>query len=154
MPDVLGSGPAFDTLVAAVCARKWLPTAALEEAIPNIYLPRLFRARHWQDKLRTAYDKMIRKQPSVRPAQYRREDPTHVAFPHRIKFSFSPDDGPEFDAEHLRLVCAGERLSDWSGGTGRTLGGTTARSEYQRLLDELTEIWNNHQQCQRGYSAR
>jgi hypothetical protein len=94
MPDVLGSGPAFDTLVAAACARQWLPTAALEDVIPATYLPRLFRASHWQDKQRVAYDKMIQKQPALLPALFRREDPTHVAFPHSLKFSFSPDDGP------------------------------------------------------------
>ena len=141
MPDALGSGPAFDSLVAAVCARKWLSTSTLEEAIPATYLPRLFRACMWPEKQRAAYDKMIRKQPSQRPALHCREDPTRVAFPHRLKFSFSPDDGPELDAEHLRLVCAGERLSDWSSTAGRALGGTFARSEYQHPLDELSDIW-------------
>ncbi len=32
-PDELGSGPAFDALVAAVCTRKWLTTSTLEEAV-------------------------------------------------------------------------------------------------------------------------
>jgi hypothetical protein len=118
MPDELGSGPAFDSLVAAVCARAWLRTSVLEDAIPAMYLPRLFRGRLWADKSRTAYDKMIKKQPATRPALSRREDPTNVAFPHRLKFAFSPDDGPELDAVHLRLVCAGERISDWSGQRG------------------------------------
>jgi hypothetical protein len=38
-------------------------------------------------------------------------------------------------------LCAGERLSDWSGTAGRALGGTYARSEYQHLLAELSDIW-------------
>ena len=45
MPDELGSGPAFDALVKAVCDRPWLSTNAMEAAIPPTYLPRLFRAR-------------------------------------------------------------------------------------------------------------
>ena len=84
---------------------------------------------------------MIKKQPATRPALSRREDPTNVAFPHRLKFAFSPDDGPEIDAVHLRLVCAGERISDWSGNAARTLGGTAARSLYKQLLKELSTVW-------------
>jgi hypothetical protein len=106
-----------------------------------MYLPRLFRGRLWPDKLRLAYDKMIKKQPATRPALSRREDPTHVAFQHRLKFAFAPDDGPKLDAVHLRLVCAGERLSDWSGGAACTLGGTAARSLYTHLLKELSAVW-------------
>ncbi len=37
MPDALGSGSAFDSLVAAVCDRKWLATSALEAVIPATY---------------------------------------------------------------------------------------------------------------------
>ena len=71
---------------------------------------------------------------------HRREDPTHVAFPHRLKFSFSPDEGLELDADHLRSVCAGEWLSDWA--TSKALGGTSARSDYQRILSELSDTWS------------
>ena len=142
MPAVLGSGSAFDSLVATVCARPWLRTALMEEDIPSTYLPRLFRARHWTDKQLIAYDKMLRKQKSrrtTRPSQFRREDPNHTAFPHRLKFAYSPDDGPAYDAEPLRLVCAGERLSDWS--SAKNLGGTAARSQYKQMLDELATTW-------------
>ena len=45
------------------------------------------------------------------------------------------------DADNLRLVCAGERLSDWSGAEGRTLGGHTGRSVFQQLLTELADVW-------------
>ena len=142
MPAVLGSGSAFDSLVATVCARPWLRTALMEEDIPSTYLPRLFRARHWTDKQLIAYDKMLRKQKlrrTTRPSQFRREDPNHTAFPHRLKFAYSPDDGPAYDAEPLRLVCAGERLSDWS--SAKNLGGTAARSQYKQMLDELATTW-------------
>jgi hypothetical protein len=144
MPAALGSGPAFDSLVTAVCARAWLRTALMEEAIPSTYLPRLYRARHWSDKQLIAYDKMIKKQKAqrtTRPSQFRREDPNHTAFPHRLKFAYSPDDGPGYDAEPLRLVCAGERLSDWS--SAKNLGGTAARSQYKQLLDELATSWSD-----------
>ncbi len=141
MPDALGSGPAFNSLVASICARRWLTTNVMESVIPATYRPRLFRARLWPDKKRTAYDKMIRNQPSKNPAGRRREDPTSVAFPHRLVFAYSPDDGPELDAQHLRMVCDGERLSDWSGEEGRLLGGTSARTEYRNVLSELTVAW-------------
>ncbi len=55
------------------------------------------------------------------------EDPDAVAFLHRLKFAYSPDDGLELDAdiaEHLQMVCDGEQFSDWSGDGGRLLGGT------------------------------
>ena len=106
MPDELGFGPAFDSLVATACARKWLSTSTLEDAIPPTYLPRLFRGKAWNEKQRATYNKMIDKQPTSKPALRRREDPTRVASPHRLKFSFSPDDGLELDADHLRFVCA------------------------------------------------
>jgi hypothetical protein len=141
MPDELGSGPAFDALVAAVCARRWWSTNTMENAIPPTYLSRLFRGKTWNEKLRTTYNKMVKKQPESKPSSTRREDPTNVAFPHRLKFAFSPDDGVELDADLLRLACAGERLSDWSGADGRILGGHTARSVYQQLLTELADIW-------------
>jgi hypothetical protein len=62
MPDELGSGPAFDSLVAVVCASKWLSTSTLEEAIPHTYLPHLFRCKTWPEKQRASYNKMIGKQ--------------------------------------------------------------------------------------------
>jgi hypothetical protein len=94
MPDELGSGPAFDALVAAVCARRWWSTNAMEEAIPPTYLSRLFRGKTWNEKQRTTYNKMVKKQAEGKPSNTRREDPTNVAFPHRLKFSFSVGEDP------------------------------------------------------------
>jgi hypothetical protein len=141
MPDELGSGPAFDALVRAICARRWLSTNAMEAAIPSTYLSRLFRGKTWTEKLRSTYNKMITKQTKGKPSDSRREDPTNVAFPHRLKFAFSPDDSLEFDADNLRFACAGERLSDWAGTEGRALGGHYARSVFQQLLTELADAW-------------
>ena len=77
---------------------------------------------------------MIRNQPKHKPAARRREDPMNVAFPHRLKFAYSPSDGLPVDAEHLKFVCDGERLSDWSGDAGRSLGGSSALSDYRFIV--------------------
>ena len=141
MPSALGHGPAFDALVAARCARNWLPTSKLEAAIPAGYQPCLFRARLWPSKSRNEYDKMIKRQSAQRGSATRREDPTNVAFPHRLSFAFSGDESLQLDADHLRMVCAGERLSDWAGPDGRALGGQAGRAAFKTLLDELRATW-------------
>ena len=115
----------------------------MEAGIPATYLPRLFKARQWSQKLRDDYDKMIRAQPSKNPTERRREDPKEVAFPHRLKFAHAPDDGLELDAEHLRLVCDGERISDWAGSSSRLLGGHSERSVFKSLLSELGSCWGS-----------
>ena len=50
LPAELGSGTAFDRLVAATCARRWLPTDLLVVSLPATYKPRLFCARQWATK--------------------------------------------------------------------------------------------------------
>jgi hypothetical protein len=49
-----------------------------------------------------------------RGARY--EKLSSVARLHRLAFAFRDDDGLNLDAEHLALVCPGERLCDWSAG--------------------------------------
>jgi hypothetical protein len=61
MPAELGYGPAFDSVVAAGCARRWIATDLMEQGIPAGYLSSLFRARLWTSKERDTYDKMIRR---------------------------------------------------------------------------------------------
>ena len=141
MPAALGCGPVFDALVSAGCAHRWVATELLEQSIPAAYRSRLFCGRRWTSKARNAYDKMIARQSSKHPVSSRREDPRNVAFPHRLTFAYAADDGLELDAEHLRLVCEGERLSDWAGVPGRLIGGHTARSEFKAVLDELRTAW-------------
>ena len=141
MPAELGCGPAFDALVAAGCARRWLGTDLMEQSIPVGYRSRLFCGRLWASKARIEYDKMITRQSSKRPITSRREDPRNVAFPHRLTFAFALDDGLELDAEHLRLVSEGERISDWAGLAGRVIGGNTGRAAYKATLDELATAW-------------
>ena len=141
MPAALGCGPAFDALVSAGCAHRWVATELLEQSIPIAYRSRLFCGRLWTPKARNAYDKMIARQSSKHPVSSRREDPRNVAFPHRLTFAYASDDGLDLDAEHLRLVSEGERLSDWAGVPGRLIGGHTARSEFKAALDELRSAW-------------
>jgi hypothetical protein len=45
------------------------------------------------------------------------------------------------EAQHLAMVCTCENLSDWSGQTGRAVGGSTARSVFLALQTELREAW-------------
>ena len=142
MPAELGFGPAFDALVVAGCARRWATTDQMELCIPACYLSRLFRARQWSSKARNEYDKMINRQTGKRFATGRREDPKCVAFPHRLKFAFTLDECLPLDAEHIRLVCEGERLSDWAGDAGRKLGGNAARTEFKALIDDLRSAWD------------
>ena len=44
MHDVLSKRPAFDSLVVAVSAWRWIATTLMEGAIPATYLPGLFPA--------------------------------------------------------------------------------------------------------------
>ncbi len=138
MPAELGFGPAFDALVAAACSRSWIATDRMEQGIPARYLSCLYRARLWTSKELDAYDKMIRRQTG---RGSRREDPRRVAFPHRLSLVFTTDDDLMINAEHIRLLCEGERISDWAGEAGRRLGGHTARAAYTLLLDQLREAW-------------
>jgi hypothetical protein len=48
-----------------------------------------------------------------------------------------------FNAEHIRLVCDGERISDWAGEPCRPLGGQPAHAAYKALLDDLREVWSS-----------
>jgi hypothetical protein len=64
-----------------------------------------------------------------------------VAFPHSLSFAYSGDDSLQLDADHLCMVCAGEKLSYWAGSNGRVLGGRTARVAFKALLEELRPVW-------------
>ncbi len=64
-----------------------------------------------------------------------------MAFPNRLSFAFSNDKSLPLDAEHLRMVCAGEKLSDWAEQEGRTLGGQAASAAFKTLLQELSSAW-------------
>ncbi len=57
-----------------------------------------------------------------------------MVFQHRLKFAYSPDDGLELVAEHLRLVCDGEEFSDWAGGNASLLGGHVEKTVFKALL--------------------
>jgi hypothetical protein len=85
---------------------------------------------------------MINKQSDKHSASTRREDPRNVAFPHRLSFVYTFDEHLPLDAEHIRLVCEGERLSDFAGESGRRLGGQQARAAYKILLDDLRVAWD------------
>ena len=141
MPDILGSGPAFRTQVAARCARKWVPSHVFENDVPVAQRQALWKARSWSSKDRATYEKMIDKQHDPRHRGTRRENPTNVACPHRLSFAYSDDETLDMDALHLALVCPGEKLSDWAVGDCRHTEGTRGRAEYQRLLGELREAW-------------
>jgi hypothetical protein len=142
MPAELGYGPAFDSLVATGCARRWVSTDGMERGIPAAYIACLYRARLWSSKELDAYDKMIRRQAGRsggKGGRSRREDPRRVAFPHRLSLAFTTDEDLMVNAEHIRFMCEGERISDWAGEAGRRLGGQTARAAYALLLDQLRE---------------
>jgi hypothetical protein len=66
-----------------------------------------------------------------------------VAFPHRLSLAFTTDEDLMVNAEHIRFMCEGERISDWAGEAGRRLGGQTARAAYALLLDQLREAWTS-----------
>ena len=141
MPPELGTGVAFADLVRSTCARSWVSSSRFEADLPAAHARTLWRARLWSTKERTAYEKMIRKQVSRRDRPSRREDPNLVACPHRLSFAWSDDAGVGLEAQHLAMVCTCENLSDWSGQTGRAVGGSTARSVFLALQTELREAW-------------
>jgi hypothetical protein len=92
-------------------------------------------------KERATYDRMIAHQRDEHRRGARCWNPSSVARPHRLAFAFRDDDGLNLDAEHLALVCPGERLCDWSAGGPATTRrpGARGRIDYQRLLGELRE---------------
>ena len=60
-------------------------------------------------KERATYDRMIAHQRDEHRRGARCWNPSSLARPHRLAFAFRDDDGLNLDAEHLALVCPGER---------------------------------------------
>ena len=100
-------------------------------------------------KERATYDRMIAHQRDEHRRGARCWNPSSLARPHHLAFAFRDDDGLNLDAEHLALVCPGERplrlvgrgLSEQRAGAQRTTRrpGARGRIDYQRLLGELRE---------------
>ena len=92
-------------------------------------------------KERATYDRMIAHQRDEHRRGARHEKLSSVARLHRLAFAFRDDDGLNLNAEHLALVCPGERLCDRSAGgpATRRHPGARGRIDYQRLLGELRE---------------
>ena len=141
MPPDLGSGAPFAKLVRSICSRRWVPSSCFETDLTAAQGRTLWRARLWSGKDRTAYDKMITKQANRKDRSSRREDPNLVACPHRLTFAWSGEYCVDLEAKHLAMVCTCESISDWAGGAGRTLGGSTARAAYLQVHTELLEAW-------------
>ena len=142
MPSDLGSGPAFASLVASICALKWVPTHTFRSAdVPAELRNSLWRAARWEPKHLERYDKMVARQNKPGRRNDRREDPSMVACPHRLCFAWSGDDGLSLDAAHLAMVCACESMSDWAGAAGKKYDGSAGRAAYAALLLELRTVW-------------
>jgi hypothetical protein len=125
MPSDLGSGPAFASLVASICALKWVPTHTFRSAdVPAELRNSLWRAARWEPKHLERYDKMVARQNKPGRRNDRREDPSMVACPHRLCFAWSGDDGLRLNADHLAMVCACESMSDWAGTAGKKFDGS------------------------------
>jgi hypothetical protein len=143
MPAALERGPAFAALVAAKCRRSWLSTATFESEVPAAYRAQLFRGKMWDNTDRKKYEKMISSQKASGGKAQRRENPSRVAFPHRLTFAYSNDAEQLIEAQHLVLMCAGESLSDFSGADGSAFGDRRGRTNYMLLVSELRDAWSN-----------
>lgn len=141
MPSELGFGPAFDSLVTAGCARRWLPSGTLQRDIPAEYIARLCKGRLWPPKELKEYEKMIDAQSSSKGKAARRENPQRVAHTHRVSLIFTTDEDLVLNSNLLRLIVEGERLSDWAGDNGRLLGGQAARGVFKTLISDLRTSW-------------
>ena len=142
MPAELGDDAAFHALYKARCARAWVACGVIENDAPASTRPALWLGRMWSTRDRTAYDKMIAAQMDSRLRIGRRENPLHVACPHRLTFSFGDDASVGLEAAHIAMVCAGESLADASGTGGKRYDGIDGRALYTRLICDLRVTWD------------
>ena len=143
MPAELGDDAAFHALYKARCARAWVACGVFENDAPASTRPALWLGRMWSTRDRTAYDKMIAAQMDSRHRIGRRENPLHVACPHRLTFSFGDDASVGLEATHIAMVCAGESLADASGIGGKRYDGIEGRASYTRLISDLLVTWDD-----------